>query len=314
MPGWLRDEHGVRAPVTSAGTLIGRGSTCSIVVDDPDVSRMQVVAFGAQSGAYVVPLGRGVVRLRDQPLEVAAWADDGDVLEVGPARFTFELRGEAKPTAWAVEAGGASYPISRLPFSIGSGPHDDLHLTGWERAAIRIFRGDGRLLVEVRSPMTIEGVDVVAGEVALVPLSKGMRIANGTDGVRLDEVRPAAETADRPLRPESIDLERTLGGGVLHVLIDEERRAWLPRKRAELVAALLAPPDGAPGAWIDDDLLMSLVWGATGATRTQLNTLIHRTRVSLSEAGLDGPALIERAPGGGATRFVVDPETTVRTR
>jgi DNA-binding winged helix-turn-helix (wHTH) protein len=53
---------------------------------------------------------------------------------------------------------------------------------------------------------------------------------------------------------------------------------------------------------VSDELLIPRVWGGESATREQLNTLIHRTRVTLVAAGLNGPGLIERAPGGKSTR------------
>jgi len=41
----------------------------------------------------------------------------------------------------------------------------------------------------------------------------------------------------------------------------------------------------------------------SGATRVPLNVLLHRVRGSLTQAGLSGPALVQRAPGGGAVRL-----------
>jgi DNA-binding winged helix-turn-helix (wHTH) protein len=62
---------------------------------------------------------------------------------------------------------------------------------------------------------------------------------------------------------------------------------------------------------VDDDTLVTRVWGRDGASRTQVNVLIHRARQSLTVAGLNGPALLERAPGGGATRFRIAPGARV---
>jgi DNA-binding winged helix-turn-helix (wHTH) protein len=88
------------------------------------------------------------------------------------------------------------------------------------------------------------------------------------------------------------------------VKLTEQHTIFLPQKRGDLVAALLRRSGGVvPGDWVDDDVLVSRVWGSEGASRTQINVLIHRARQSLTEAGLNGPSLLERAPGGGATRF-----------
>ena len=223
--GWLRDESGVRVPLDPSGTVIGRSSSCTIVVDDPEVSRRHVLVLHADGATQVIPLGRRQPAVRGLTIEGPTWVEDGDELVVGRARFAFELRADATPHAPKADAA----------------PH---------------------------SPT---------------------------------EASP----------PSAVVFERVPNGALLRVTTASERTAFLPNKRADLVAALLHPSAGAAGEWIEDDILCASIWGDEGGTRVQLNTLLHRTRASLTEAGLDGARLLERAPGGGAVRFLLAPHATV---
>lgn len=114
-----------------------------------------------------------------------------------------------------------------------------------------------------------------------------------------------ATTAERPKAPNEASLEFLPNGGLLHLRFgDTPCAVFLPQRRADLVAALLSPLNGvAAGAWVDDEVLMRRVWSREGASRVQLNVLVHRVRESLTQAGVNGPALIQRVPGGGAVRF-----------
>jgi hypothetical protein len=45
--------------------------------------------------------------------------------------------------------------------------------------------------------------------------------------------------------------------------------------------------------------------------RPEINMLISRCRRDLVEAGIAGPHLIERAPGGGGTRLALAPDAEI---
>jgi hypothetical protein len=221
MAGWLRDDSGIRVPLDPSGTLIGRGSGCTIVVDGPQVSRRHVLILHGERATQVIPLGRKRPQLRGAPLQGPAWAQDGDDLLVEHVRFTFELGAEHAPS---VDSGG-------------------------ERSAL------------------------------------------------------ASGAASEPV---AVSFERVPNGALLR-LGSSGRLAFLANRRADLVAGLLPPLAAAIGEWVEDDTLCERIWGGAGGTRERLNTLIHRARASLTEAGLDGSRLLERAPGGGATRFAAGP-------
>ena len=66
---------------------------------------------------------------------------------------------------------------------------------------------------------------------------------------------------------------------------------------------------------MDDDVVRAVVWPRNPAvTRPEINMLISRCRRDLIEAGLAGGRLLERAPGGGATRLTLAPGALVRVR
>lgn len=218
MVAWLRDDSGVRVPLGPAGTLIGRSADCHIVVDDPEVSRRHVLILHAEGGTQVIPLGRRKPELRGARIHGPAWAEDGDELVVGHARFAFDIR---------------------------TAPN---------------------------------------------------------------------KQREEPIAPTAVRYRPTDEGARLTIVVGKEHVVELAQKRADLVLALLCPPNGLPGEWVEDEVAWELIWGRDGGTRARLNTLIHRTRASLSEAGLDGARLIERAPGGGATRFALAPKAKVSIR
>src|SRR5262249_55122917 len=95
------------------------------------------------------------------------------------------------------------------------------------------------------------------------------------------------------------------GGRVVFTVGARDHAVYLPDRRFDLVVALLRPPSGhEPGDFISDDLVRTIVWPRKQAvSRPEINMLISRCRRDLVEAGLAGPRLIERAPGGGGTRL-----------
>jgi hypothetical protein len=84
------------------------------------------------------------------------------------------------------------------------------------------------------------------------------------------------------------------------------RDVYLPERRCDLVAALLQPPAPfAAGDFVPDDVLLPMVWPGRVMSRVDLNTVLHRARQDLARAVVDGGALLARAEGGNATRFVL---------
>ena len=99
------------------------------------------------------------------------------------------------------------------------------------------------------------------------------------------------------------------GGRITFSIAGATYAVYLADRRFDLLVALLRPPGGlAAGELVPDDAVRAIVWPRDpGVSRQEVNSLISRCRRDLIEAGLAGPRLIERAPGGGATRFLLAP-------
>ncbi len=305
MKGWIRDAAGVRTPLTAKGVLIGRSSACTVVIDEPSISRHHVLLLLANEAALVLPLGRKPVLLRGEPCAVATTASHGDALTVGRTQFHFELGREPAPSPWLLSIGGVRYPISKPVFTLGGDATDDLVVSAWPARTCTLHAvnaGQG-LVLELSEPCKVDGA-ISQGEA--FAMRRGARISRDGVEVEIVEAPASVETYDDATLPSEVVLEFVPDGALLRLQLSGEFTVYLPQKRADLVAALLKPPSGiVAGEWVDDEVLARRIWGSQAATRNQVNVLIHRTRCSLTEAGLNGPALIERAPGGGATRFRV---------
>ena len=103
------------------------------------------------------------------------------------------------------------------------------------------------------------------------------------------------------------------GGRVVFSLPGREHTVYLADRRLDLIAALVRPPAGyAPGEFIPDDVLRPIVWPRNpNVVRSDINVHITRCRKDLLAAGLAGPRLLQRAPGGGATRLALAPGCTI---
>jgi hypothetical protein len=308
MGSWIRDAANIRVPLTAKGVLIGRSSACAIIVDEPVVSRRHALVLSAED-AQILPLGkRGIVVggvTRHEPTLIR----DGDVFMVGSARFTLELTAAKPQPGWQVAVGDRSYPIDCSVFTIGGDPNDNLFLSDWPPRACALHAASGQLIVERDDLCELIGARLHDGFEAV---SNGALLRRGATEIRFVEATAAGLTADEPMAPVGVVLEFVPNGALLHIKLKDDHTVFLAQKRGDLVAALL---NGGPGArageWMGDETLMARVWGHQGASRTQLNVLVHRVRQSLTEAGLSGPALLQRAPGGGATRFLVASNASV---
>ena len=69
------------------------------------------------------------------------------------------------------------------------------------------------------------------------------------------------------------------------------------------------------GVFVPDDVLLTSIWpGNANRGRTDLNVLIHRTRKSLMNAGVNPSAVLARARQGRATAFHLAPAAKVEVR
>lgn len=303
---------GASRPVGPGGLIVGRHPDSDLVSADPSASRRHALVRVTSLGAEVVPLGRAPVIVNGAPHDRPRKLADGDVLEMPGLALRVELVQDLQAAAdrFVVERPqGVAFGISDAPFSIGGDPADDLILAGWPAAAIT-FHGHDRPAVEIAVDDAVLGDATVAPgtysvEAGDVVRCRGETFRIAATGAAAFDTTVAPATVEAPTAVELESLPR--GGLVTFTLASGPRAVFLPDRRFDLLVALLQPPGGyQPGEYVGDDLVCTIVWPRVdGAGRTDLNVLISRCRRDLVEAGLDGARLVQRAPRGGGTRFVL---------
>jgi len=306
--------------VGANGLVIGRKQDCDIVSDDPSVSRRHALIRLTSEGAELVPLGRAGVDVNGKKHERAVALGDGDELGVPGLSLRVELdaqrpdRAAAHPWRLERERGG-SFGIAHSPFLIGGGDSDDLIVKRWPDHALRLHVAQDELYAEPGVAGVTRNLAALEPG-ALEPLATGDEIAFHREVFRIRRAAQDATTAVAGVGdlPSHVAIELLpRGGRVVLTMAGGARQLFLADRRLDLVIALVRPPDGfAAGTFIPDDVVSSVVWPRNPAvTRTEINVLISRCRRDLIEAGLAGTRLIERAPGGGATRFALAPDAIV---
>lgn len=321
MPGpsaewWLELPDGTRRRVGSAGLLIGRSPDCDLVLHDHHASRRHAIVHLTADGAALVSLGRDAER------EGSAELSDGMRLSFPGLEVTVRVSksaGESEPSWVLRHHGGGIFGVSERGLSVGNGPEDDLHIAGCAPRSAVFRAAGGQLLLEAGVELGVSShkgglVRLKAGSshrlsrgnvVHLGP-AKISVIVGGATHLETTVGRGAAAARDMTQGP-SVRLQFLPRGGRLFVVLGgEETAVYLPGRRCDLAACLLQPPAPyAPGDPIPDEVLTPRVWPGGTPTRSAVGVLLHRLRNDLVEAGLDGTALVERAEGGGATRFAV---------
>jgi len=317
---WLITSGGARVRADRGGLVIGRRSDCGLVLSDPAVSRRHALVRETVEGAELVHLGQLPTVVDGVEVTDTAPLSDGSVVRIGEASIAVVLEpGERRAggRGWMLRgADGTMYGLTRSPFVVGCGADDDLVLQPWPASAVRFDVVQESLVAELLQPGLVQGTPVPAGE--LVGLAVGDEVRFGELGMTVLSVGVSDAETTRAARswapPTEVSLAFHARGGLLTLTFpDDTISVHLPDRRCDLVAALLAPPGGVePGAFIPDEKLASRVWpGRPGKGRVDINSLMHRTRRTLVDAGVDGPALLQRAPGGGESRLALAPGARV---
>lgn len=310
--------------VGAAGLLIGRQGDCDIVIPDPSVSRRHALIQLTGEGAVAITLGRSALEINGKKSERLQELAHGDRLTFPGMELSIELEAQ-RPSATAKGlyrvklGGGSSFGLVHSPFVLGGDKTDDLIVKRWPAHALRLHLAQGDVYLEVvAGTATRNGDEVETG--AMEPLAVGDLVVYRKETLTLE-----AETSDNSttalgaagILPSKVLIEMLARGGrVVFTLADGDRAVYLADRRLDLLIALLQPPEGyAPGAFIPDDVVRAIVWPRNPAvTRPEINMLISRCRKDLIEAGLAGARLIERSPGGGATRLTLAPGAEVRVQ
>lgn len=301
--------------VGPSGVLIGRQSDCDIVATDPSVSRRHALVRLTGDAAEVVPLGRSPVDVNGAPTTRPRALADGDELRLPgltlAVAITIPRPDLAAHAAFALERGGARFGIAHTPFVIGGGDTDDLIVKRWPARVLSLHLAQRALFVELHAGSATRNDEPLDAE-ALSPLAVGDALACRGERFVVRAGDDAAATtalggAELPIRVAIEMLPR--GGRVVFSIGASDRAVYLADRRFDLVVALARPPgDHRPGEFVSDDALRAVVWPRRPeVSRQEINMLISRCRRDLVEAGLAGPHLIERAPGGGGTRLALAP-------
>jgi hypothetical protein len=309
--------------VGPGGVLIGRQRDCDIVASDPSVSRRHALVRLTADGAEVVPLGRAPIDVNGAATASPQPLADGDELRLPGLALAVQIAlprpDRAAPASFTLERpGGGSFGIAHSPFVIGGGDADDLIVAGWPPAVLVLHVAQGELFVEARDASAArngESLELVPD--MLEPLAVGDRLTCRGEAFEISQASGrAATTAVGPLAelPTRVAIEMLPRGGRLVLAIGgRDHAVYLADRRFDLMVALLRPPPGyTAGDFIPDDVVRAIVWPRKPAvSRPEINMLISRCRRDLVDAGLAGPRLVERAPGGGGTRLRLAPNAAV---
>lgn len=310
---------GVSRRVGSAGIVIGRDPSCDVVLTDPAVSRRHALIRTSSDGVELLSLGRTPVELNGKPVEKSQLLNDGDSIKVNELVFTARVEmpkpGSAS-TAYRLVRGRSSFGISHTPFVVGGADTDDLILDNWPPTALRFHLAQGGLFVEVNrgdatkngEPIELETLEELVVGDSLGYHGISFEIARGTEGAQTTIV------GDNNALPSKVVIEMLpRGGRVVFSMPSGDHTVYLADRRLDLIAALVQPPTGyAPGDFIPDDVLRPIVWPRNpNVIRSEINVHLTRCRKDLLAAGLAGPRLLQRSPGGGATRLALAPGCTI---
>ncbi len=316
---WLVLASGERFAISAAGVMIGRSTRCDVVLDDLRASRRQALVVDGEGGPVVMSLGRAPTSVNGAAVESHRQLADGDQLEVPglTAKVVAGLSGIVRMASWLVRTdGGARFGIARTPFAIGGSATADLRIPGWPDDAIRLELSE-ELFALAMVDVELDGNLLVGGDSARIERAATIRC--GDTAIHLtpaDGEGPARSSPELRLddEPSAASIEFLPRGGRLTVVLGKrEITVYLAERRCDLIAMLLRPPPPLlAGDYISDDVVLPRLWPGRVMSRVDLNTLLHRVRHDLTQAGLDGASLLRRAPGGNATRFVLASGAIVR--
>jgi hypothetical protein len=306
--------------VGANGVLVGREHDCDIVASDPRVSRRHALVRLTADGAEVVPLGRAPIELNGKPTDRPTALAHGDAIALPGLTLSVEITAEraepGTPPAFRLErARGGAFGITHTPFVVGGGDGDDLVVKGWPEHALVFQLGGGELCVEVATgSATLDGVELEADTLAPLVIGAELGYRDETFIVTKPRSREVTTIGDSHGLPRRITVEvLPRGGRVVFAMPDGDHAVFLADRKLDFVIALLRPPAGhRPGEFIPDDVVRAIVWPRNrSVSRPEINMLISRCRRDLVQAGLAGPRLLERAPGGGGTRFALAADAEV---
>jgi hypothetical protein len=237
----------------------------------------------------------------------------GDTIRIGELELTVRAEPrEGTPPKWLAQmVGGGLYSVAKERFTIGGSKSDDLVVDGIADGAVVLQPTAEFVAVEAATPLVkVAGKILDEGDVGTARVGDLIKV--GPIALRILAGDSVAEATTRHHFKEELGAAAAVltflprGGRVELKVSGRSATVYLAERRCNLVACLLKPPEPfKPGDFVDDDVLIPRIWPNQAKGRTDLNTLLHRCRKDLVAAGIDGPTLLERADGGGATRIAL---------
>jgi hypothetical protein len=306
--GFLDLPDGMAIRIGPAGLLVGRHRSCDLQLAAETASRRHALLRVAETGVEMIVLGRHSVDVNGQPVTTSAMLATTSRLDLPglSCMVRVERSDDSIPVEYALRRGTEYYPIRTSPFVIGGDTSANLAIEGWPREAARLWVAQGELSADIGD----EHVILHDGE------SFALHGHTFVIERALDDSKSTV-TLDGERRLKGVVLEPLpRGGRVTFNFSDGDRTVYLPGRRYRLVAALVVPPAPlVPGDFVPDSELVPLVWNDTDEVggRVEINVVLARTRHDLVAAGIGVTKLIERAPGGRATRLAVTPDAVIKT-
>jgi hypothetical protein len=304
---------GLSRRVGAKGLLIGRHRDCDLVLSTPTVSRKHALVRLTRDGAELLPLGRGSIEVNGKASDRARELAHGDTIALPGMRLRVEIVApRSKETSFRLAyRRGGSFAISHSPFTVGGGDTNDLIIKRWPERALCFHIAGGELYVEVvTGKAKLDGVELPNESVEPLAIAAELVYRKETFVVARPEGGEDTTVGEATALPTGIRIQLLpRGGRVVFELPDAQRSVLLSERRLDLVIALLRPSGGhKAGDFIPDEIVSAIVWPREPeVSRQEINVLISRCRRDLVQAGLAGARLLERAPGGGATRIALAP-------
>jgi pSer/pThr/pTyr-binding forkhead associated (FHA) protein len=315
---------GVALRIGPAGLLLGRHRSCDLQLADETASRRHALLRLARDGVELVVLGKKPVHVNGRAVGDVAPLRDGDRVALpgltAALRVVADPRDAAVAPAFLLRRGRDRFAISTSPFVVGTGAVANLVVAGWPEAALVFRVAQGELYVEAAAA----GAELAGAPLepdGVTQLHAGDAIGFGDDRVVVEPADAGAGdastvmTAPGTARATAIALSALpRGGRVALAFPDGERAVYLPGRRFKLIGALASPPPPhVAGDFVPDSEVVPLVWDDDDEVggRQDINVLLTRCRQDLVAAGIAATQLLERAPGGRATRLVLAPGARV---
>ena len=313
----LPDNVSVR--IGPAGLLVGRHRSCDLQLSDQSASRRHALLRVSDEGVELVVLGQKPVHVGEQACTSLQRLREGERLRFPglECRVRIETFEDSVPVAYCLRRGNDRFRIRASPFVVGTGATAHLSIAGWPDELLRFRIAQGVLYVEVtREGALRNSVAVDAGNPIALAIGDTIAFGNESFAIEHADAGDGSTVNGTEVLAKAVVLHPLpRGGRIAFTFSDGERTVYLPGRRYQLLSALIAPP--APhvtGEFVPDSDVIPLVWADEDVGgRQEVNVLLTRCRQDLLAAGISATSLIERAPGGRATRVRLAPGATITT-